>query len=150
MLQLKVKRSMITVFVVSWLSLFFYETTRVCTLNPLFRRELPKCKFLFPPAGWIMFYNVGEQEGHCEVYGAKGERYEFIDPHRIFNDRWLGYDNIHRNVLISVLNPAYVESFCRYLKRKFPEYDSFHVFYAITPSNIQYPGRRVLKAAFSC
>lgn len=140
----------ITFFVILWLLVFNYESLRANYLNPLFHRELPKLKFLFPPAGWIMFFRVDESESKVEVYGIKNERYEYINPHRIFENRWLGYDNIRRNVLISVLPDFYSESFCRYLKRKFPSYDHFAVALVGYPSGVRYPGERVMRFAYEC
>ena len=150
MLAIKIRSALITVFVVAWTLLFHYESLRTFYLNPAFGRELPKFKFLFPPAGWIMFYRVDETEGRAEVTGDKGERSELIDPHRIFANRWIGYDNIHRNVLISVLDRRQAASFCRYLKRKFPEYERFAVAYVIYPSNIRFPGKKEIRIAYGC
>ena len=150
MFSTKTRNTAITVFVILWLFLFNYESLRASYLNPFFGRELPKFKFLFPPAGWIMFYQVDEMEGRAEVYGVKGEQLEFIDPHRIFNIHWLGYDNIRRNVLITVLNPYYARSFCQYLKRKFPEYKNFVIARVIYPSIIKYPGKRVVRILYEC
>jgi hypothetical protein len=107
-------------------------------------------KLLYPPAGWIMFYRVDEIEGRAEVYGIRGGEPEYIDPHRIFDNRWIGYDNIRRNVLINVLHPREAGPFCAYLKRKFPEYDGFSVMQAVYPSNIRYPDRRILKVSYDC
>ena len=150
MISIKIRNVLITLFVICWTLLFHYESLRYNYLNPLFGRELPKFKFLFPPAGWIMFFNVDESEVHTEVYGQKGGRLEWIDPHRIFDNHWLGYDNIHRNVLITVLEPYYATPFCRFLKRKFPDYDSFMVAEAIYPSVTKYPRRRIVRAVYQC
>ncbi len=144
------RNKVITVFVVLWLALFHYESLRYHYLNPLLAVDLPKFKFLFPPAGWIMFYRVGETEVRAEVYGVNGSNLEPIDPHRIFDNHWLGYDNIRRNVLISILNPQDAPLFCKYLRRKFPQYDSFSVAQVIYPSNIKYPGQRIVKLAYRC
>ena len=48
----------ITWFVIIWTAVFLYETFRASYLSPLLHRQLPKLPLLFPPAGWIMFYNV--------------------------------------------------------------------------------------------
>lgn len=144
------RNKLITVFVILWLSLFHYESTRAAYLEPLLGTRLPKFKFLYPPAGWIMFYRVDETEGQAEVYGIRDGVPELIDPHRIFPNRWLGYDNIRRNVLITVLSPQYAEPFCRYLKRKFPEYAEFAVAQVVYPSNIRAPGRRLMQAVYRC
>ena len=124
----------ISIFVVLWTLVFHYESTRLFYLSPLAGRELPKLKFLFPPAGWIMFYNVDETFSHTEVYGLKGEGMTLIDPHDIFETRWVGYDNIRRNVLLSVLDRSSAPQFCTYLRRKFPQYENFAVAHAIWPS----------------
>ena len=149
-MQIKARNTLITIFVLLWSLLFHYESLRYHYLNPFLNRELPKFKFLFPPAGWIMFYEVNETEIQAEVYGQKGDALELIDPHRIFANRWIGYDNIRRNVLVSVLDPYGARSFCRYLRRKFPEYDYFAVAEVIYPSVIKYPGKRILKLAYKC
>ncbi len=146
----KIRNACITLFVIAWTLVFHYESTRVFYLNPLFKREFPKVKLLFPPAGWIMFYNVGESEVRAEVYGVKGEHWEFIDPHRIFQNRWIGYDNIRRNVLITVTDKRVSDEFCKYLKRKFPGYDRFEVMYLIYPSYGRYPAKKLLRPAYVC
>lgn len=97
-----------------------------------------------------MFFSVDEVEGRAEVYGIRNGKYELMDPHRIFENRWLGYDNIRRNVLVTVLNPYYAKSFCGYLTRKFPEYGKFAVAQAVYPSNIKYPGKKILEVAYTC
>ena len=145
-----IRNGCITIFVVAWLCLYSYETLRLNYLSPLVGHELPKTKFLFPPAGWIMFYEVGEQEGHVEVYGVRDRRPELIDPHRIFATRWVGYDNIHRNVMLTVLSRAYAEPFCRFLRRKFPDYDGLIVAYAETPSVVERPQRIFRQVIYQC
>ena|SRR3989344_2652469 len=149
-MQTKARNTLITIFVILWAFLFHYESLRYHYLNPFFDRPLPKLKFLFPPAGWIMFYRVGDMDVKAAVYGQKGEALEPIDPHRIFNNHWLGYDNIRRNVLISVLDPYSAERFCRYLKRKFPEYDHFAIAQDIYPSVTKYRDKSILKLAYRC
>lgn len=144
------RNKIITVFVIAWLALFHYESLRAGYLTSLVGRPLPKFKFLFPPAGWIMFYHVGETEVMAEVYGIKNLRPELIDPHRIFPNRWIGYDNIRRNVLSTVLDDFYADPFCRYLKRKFPGYEGFAVAAAIYPSNARYPGKKILRRVYGC
>lgn len=144
------RNRLITIFVIVWLLVFHYESLRAFYLNPLFGTALPKLKFLFPPAGWIMFYNVDENEVRAEVYGQKNGALEKINPHRIFNNRWLGYDNTRRNVLVSVLDPSNQKDFCPYLRRKFPEYERFAVVAAIYPSNLKYPGKKILRLTYEC
>ena len=150
MLPRKIRDKAITVFVIVWCLVFHYESLRAGALNPLFGRELPKIKFLFPPAGWIMFYQVGESEVRAEVYGLKNREHTLIDPHRIFDIHWLGYDNIRRNVLVTVLDPYYARTFCPYIHRKFPEYDGFAVAEVVYPSNIRYPGKKLMKVLYEC
>ena len=145
-----VRNTCITAFVIAWLLLFYYETLRLNYLSPLGHRELPKTPLLFPPAGWIMFYEVGEQEGHVEVYGLQQQHPVLIDPHAIFATRWIGYDNIRRNVLVSVLSPAYADPFCRFLRRKFSAYDGFVIVYAETPSVMETPQRTFRQVAYQC
>jgi hypothetical protein len=141
---------LITVFVIVWLALFHYESLRHQVLSPLAGRALPKLKFLFPPAGWIMFFNVGESEVRAEVYGKRGGSLELIDPHRIFDNRWLGYDNIHRNILVTVLDPRHADALGAYLRRKFPEYQAFYVMQVVYPSNIRFPGMKRSGVVYAC
>jgi hypothetical protein len=150
MLPVKVRNALITAFVVAWTLLFHYESLRLTYLTPLVGTELPKFKFLFPPAGWIMFYHVHEAESRAEVLGFRGGQPEAIDPHRIFENRWLGYDNIRRNVLVTVLGQAHAASFCRYLRRKFPEYERFAVAYVVTPSYRTSPEAKQVQIAYAC
>ena len=125
------RNTLISAFTLLWLLVFQYESIRYHYLDPLFGKRLPKIKFLYPPAGWIMFFRVDDVEVRAEVYGQTGDRIELIDPHRIFETRWLGYDNLRRNILISTLGGGPDEDFCRYLRRKFPSYDSFAVAQAV-------------------
>ncbi|MBZ0167596.1 MAG: hypothetical protein K8I00_12390, partial [Candidatus Omnitrophica bacterium] len=48
----KIRNTYISIFVVLWLGLFQYESLRGFLLNEYFKLNLPKTKFLFPPAGW--------------------------------------------------------------------------------------------------
>ena len=107
-------------------------------------------KFLFPPAGWIMFFNLDEAYGGAEVFGFKSGHPEAIDPHRIFETKAVLYDNIHRNVLSSVLSPYHKEDFCRFLKRKFPEYEGFVVMASYYPSVISKPLRKLYEPQYIC
>ena len=140
----------ISVFVILWLILFNYESLRLRYLCPALGCDLPKCHFLFPPAGWIMFFQVGPSEVRAEVYGKKGEKLEKIDPHRIFDNRWLGYDNIRRNVLVTVLDPNTAPNFCPYLERKFPEYESFYIMQAVFPSVLKEREKPELHTVYTC
>jgi len=144
------RKTWISIFVIVWIALFHYETLRLTYLSPLVGRELPKLKFLYPPAGWIMFFNVDRSYGFAEVYGLRREEPELIDPHRIFETRFVWYDNIHRNVLISVLSAPDAPRFCRYLDRKFPEYDGFAVVYRVYPDLVNRPDETLAQVAYRC
>ncbi len=143
------KRAM-SLFVIAWLLVFHYETVRYHYLSPLFHRELPKLPLLFPPAGWIMFFRVDETEGRAEVYGLQRGQPVLIDPHNIFTTRFVGYDNIRRNVLVSVLYREQARDFCRFLWRKFPEYEGFLVTYLEYPSVIEHPHQPRRALAYRC
>lgn len=144
------RKVVISIFVVLWLLVFYYESNRHFFLNPLFGRELPKIKFLFPPAGWIMFFNVDAGYGGAEVYGIKEGRRHFIDPHDILETKAVGYDNIHRNVLSEVLSYHRRGAFCRFLRRKFPEYDLFEVAAVYYPSVVENPKRKLYRRVYGC
>lgn len=144
------KKTLISLFVIGWICLFHYESLRHFYLEPLVGHTLPKTKFLFPPAGWIMFFNVDERYGGAQVYGIRSNQPEWIDPHRVFPIRWVGYDNIRRNVLVSVLDERRGRDFCRYLKRKFPEYDEFVVAATYYPSVTRDPATRYRQPVYRC
>jgi hypothetical protein len=113
-------------------------------------RDLPKLKFLFPPAGWIMFYNVNDNYGNVEVYGVKNGQTQLIDPHDILQTRSIGYDNIHRNALISVLDGQMQGPFCTFLKHKFSYFDSFMVTYSNYPSVTTKPLEKQQSVIYEC
>ena len=140
----------ITIFVILWTIIFHYESIRYFYLNPFLKRELPQMKFLFPPAGWIMFFNVDDQFSYAEVYGVKNHQPQLIDPHLIFRTRTIGFDNIHRNVLSEVCAPYQQQPFCRYLKMKFPGFDNFFVTVVIYPSVTKAPLRRIVQVVYEC
>ena len=140
----------ITWFVLCWTLLFQYESLRANYLSPFLKRPLPKLALLFPPAGWIMFYNVDARYGFAEVYGIRGNKAVLLDPHTIFSTKAVGYDNIHRNVLVGVLDEHRAPSFCRYLTRKFPSYDDFLVVYAEYPDVVETPDRIVRQPMYRC
>lgn len=138
-------------FVICWTLIFQYETLRANYLSPLVGRPLPKLALLFPPAGWIMFFNVDKSYGFAEVYGVlpNGQPVT-LDPHDMFRTRAIGYDNIHRNVLVGVLSPSGAPSFCRYLRWKFPAYRSFAVLYGQYPDLIDQPDHVEYRVAYRC
>jgi len=144
------RNTLITWFVICWTLVFQYETLRLNYLSPLFQRELPKLRLLFPPAGWIMFYQVDKSYGFAEVYGIAGGEPVKLDPHDIFETQAFGYDNIHRNVLVGVLYRDRTEEFCRFLDRKFPQYDSFAVLYGQYPNVVKTPDRVRYQVAYRC
>lgn len=117
----------ISLFVVMWAGVFHYESLRHFYLQPYFRRTLPKIKFLYPPAGWIMFYQVNDRAVYAKVYGVRNGIPELIDPHEIIRTRFIGFDMVHRNVVSTVLNPAVRQDFCRVLKDRFSEFEEFIV-----------------------
>ena len=133
-----------------WLLVFSYESLRLHYLSPLAGRELPKTKFLFPPAGWIMFYTVDASYGFAQVYAIKNRAPTQLDPHQIFRTKAVGYDNIRRNVLVSVLYPATAPGFCRYLRWKFPQYDDFAIVEAAYPDVVHAPTQILGRIAYHC
>lgn len=145
---------MISVFVVVWNLFFLYQTFRVKYLDPFCRATfgiaLPRVPLLFPPAGWIMFYHVDASYGFAEVYGLKEARPLLIDPHQVFATRAVGYDNIHRNVLVGVLSREDAPAFCRYLSRKFPEYEGFLVVYGQYEDVVMMPDQVRRQIAYRC
>ena len=149
---------LISLFVLAWIGVFHYETLRVNYLSPLVGRELPKLKFLYPPAGWIMFFDVDRSYGFAEVYGwplgqPKGQRQdraELLDPHDIFRTRFVWYDNIRRNVLVGVLSERQAMPFCAYLERKFPSYEQFAVVYAVYPDVVDRSEEVRRQVAYRC
>ncbi|MCA9406998.1 MAG: hypothetical protein KC684_10695, partial [Candidatus Omnitrophica bacterium] len=119
-------------------------------LQPLSQKPLPKVKFLFPPAGWIMFYHVGDTFGHREVYGIKNDVPQLLDPHDIFRTRTIGYDNIHRGILTSAADPANARQFCHYLQRRFPYFDTFVIKLTYYPEMTTEPYKQYEKIEYQC
>ena len=150
MTRLGTRNRWITLFVLAWIGLFHYETLRLNYLSPLAGHELPKTKLLYPPAGWIMFFNVDSSYGMADVYGIKNRQPSLIDPHEIFATKNILYDNIRRNVLVSVLFQAQAPAFCSYLRRKFPHYDEFAVVYAVYPDVITKPTESQRQLVYRC
>ncbi len=140
---------LISIFTAAFIFIFHYESLRAFYLNPFFHRELPKTKFLFPPAGWIMFFNVDASYGSVEVYGIKHGAQEQIDPHKILETKAVLYDNIHRNIMVTVesSNP---KNFCALLERKFPDYENFAVVATYYPSVIEKPSKKLYRLLYTC
>ena len=129
-----IRKIVISVFVIFWILLFHYESLRAFYLTPAMGQSLPKFPLLFPPAGWIMFYQVGNSWGTAEVYGwREGHPPEKIDPHRIFETRFVWFDNIHRNIMVHLLDRRKAYQVCMMLRRKMPEYSSFMVLHTGYP-----------------
>ncbi len=148
-----IRNTYISIFVVLWLLLFQYESLRGFFLNDYLHLDAPKTKFLFPPAGWIMFYTVEPEAGYYEVIGVKGADRQVIDPHHIFRVRTIGYDNIHRGILgmaYSPRNPHVAASFCRYLNSRFPEFDRFYFVGYFYPNIIEEPFTRRQRILYQC
>ena len=146
----RVRNAAISVFVVLWLGIFHYESTRHFYLNALAQTDLPKFRFLFPPTGWIMFFNVDETYSYVEVYGKMGESVHLIDPHNIFRTRTFGFDNIHRNILSNVGSGDHAAAFCRYLSWRLPSYENFVVMAVYYPSLVKEPYRRRQEVLYRC
>ena len=144
------KNILISAFTIIWILLFHYESVRYFYLNQFYGRNLPQMKFLFPPAGWIMFYSVGASSGHAEVYGVKDGQAQLIDPHEILRTRAIGYDNINRNVLSEVFSPPLQKPFCDFLKRRFPDFDNFLVTAVQYPSVTKTPHKRLQQVVYQC
>lgn len=124
--MIKVKKIAIVLFSILWILVFHYESLRAFYLSPLVGKQLPKIKFLFPPAGWVMFYEIQNYWSTAEVYGMIDEKTaKRIDPHKIFQTRFVGFDNIHRNIMVNVMDKRVAPQFCKFLNRKFPDYKGF-------------------------
>ena len=151
---MKWRNILISCFVVVWVLFFHYQTFRLSYLSPYMKQtfgiELPKVPLLFPPAGWIMFFNVDPAYGFAEVYGIAGGEPHLLDPHDILETRAVGYDNIHRNVLVGVLYSERAAPFCRFLDRKFPSYESFAVAYGQYTDLIGAPERISRRIMYRC
>ena len=149
-MNIQLRNKVISIFVIVWLAVFYYESTCYYYLQPLLKHKLPRMKFLFPPAGWIMFYNVGDNFGYTQVYGVKDGNPSAIDPHQILQTRAIGYDNINRNVLSVVLAPEESRAFCPFLERKFPYFDKFWVAYVEYPHLAEQPFEKNVTVAYEC
>ena len=150
MLSKNFRNIFISVLVVVWLGVFHYESVRHFYLQPFFHKSLPKLKFLFPPAGWIMFYNVDDRAGYAEVYGIRKGVGQLIDPHEIIRTRFIGFDMVHRNVLSTVLIPGVRKDFCTVLQKQFPEFENFVVTVVEYPSLTRSRFERYQTPVYQC
>jgi hypothetical protein len=146
----KIRNISVTVFIILWCLLFHYESTRHFFLNNITKKDFPKTKFLFPPAGWIMFYTVDDRFGFTEVYGVKEGKVRLIDPHEVFQVRTIMYDNIHRNILSSVSSKKMGPSFCGHLQKRFPQFESFSIAIVYYPSLINDPDEFHRQVQYQC
>ena len=153
----------ISCFVIAWSLIFHYESLRAHYLSPLllkprqhqaggrwYQPQLPKLPLLFQPAGWIMFFRIDSSYGFAEVWTQQDDQPIKLDPHDIFSTKAIGYDNIHRNMLIGVLDQHRASDFCAYLQRKFPQYERFAVLYGHYPDVVKEPKRIERQVAYRC
>ena len=140
----------IVVFIILWNGVFHYESLRQFFLSPLLKVSLSKTKFLFPPAGWIMFFTISDNFGYIQVYGVKDGRPQPLDPHDIIRTRTILFDNIHRNILSQVTNPSVRSSFCQYLRYRFPLFDDFLITSIYYSSITKRPYNRVEQLQYQC
>ncbi len=150
MLLKNYRNILISIFVVVWLCAFHYESLRYFYLQPFFSRPLPKIRFLFPPVGWVMFYNVEDKAGYVQVYGVRNGVPQLIDPHEIIRTRFIGFDMVHRNVLSLVLMPQARKGFCAVLQRQFPEFEKFIIMDVEYPSLTRSRFEQVQVPAYQC
>jgi len=146
----KWRNRFITLFVILWCLAFHYESVRHFYLQPLIGWSLPKIKFLFPPAGWIMFYRVDNSYGNIRIFGVKNDRPYEVDPHEVFRVRTIGYDNIHRGVIGSAASQRNKRKFCRHLTKRFDYYEDFIIAYELYPDFIAEPHERIQQILYSC
>lgn len=142
--------TIISIFVVLWLLVFNYESIHRYYLEPWLKRPLPKLKLLFPPVGWIMFYDVGDEYSCAEIYGVNADGIQQIDPHEILATMTFGFDNIHRNVLSIVFADSMQSPVCRFLEHKFPEFENFLITAVHYPSVTQTPHKRLQRVMYQC
>jgi len=146
----RIRNIFISIFVVVWLCAFHYESIRYFYLEPVLGQRLPKIKFLFPPAGWIMFYRVDDQFAYPEIYGVIKGAPQVIDPHDIIRTRFIGFDNIRRGILGAALSGYRRQDFCRYMHRNFPVFDDFYVTAVNIPSVTKAPYDRQQIPVYQC
>jgi hypothetical protein len=150
MTKTRLRNAVITLFVIVWTAVFHYESLRYFYLNSLFKRDLPKLKLLFPPAGWIMFFDVDDAYATVDVYGIKGNSTQLIDPHDIFRTRTFGFDNIHRGIMGIAANREKAPMFCQFLRRRFPYFEKFAIVQDYYPSITKEPYHRMEQVLYQC
>ena len=146
----KWRNKFITLFVILWCLAFHYESVRAFYLEPLLHRSLPKIKFLFPPAGWIMFYNVDNSYAYVRIVGVKDNHTISIDPHEIFRVRTIGFDNIHRGIMGIAAEHRHVPAFCHQLYKRFGNIDYFNVYYIYYPNFADHPYEQYEQLLYTC
>lgn len=97
-----------------------------------------------------MFYHIGTSAGFAEIHARDEHQTTVLDPHDILETKAIGYDNIHRNVLVGVLYKERASAFCRFLTYKFPQYQAFAVVYASYPNIITQPDRLERSLVYKC
>ena len=156
------RQTVISLFVILWCGVYHYMSVKAFYLEPLLKRPLPRVPMLFPPAGWIMFYNVGNQFGEVQVYGLEGVRLQgqgnnmsidaqskyLLDPHEIFRTRTIFFDNIKRGLMHGAV--AHQRQFCDFLEYRFPYYDGFEVRYISYPDMTKEPQKRIEQVPYQC
>ena len=140
----------ITFFVILWCLAFHYESVRYFYLQPLLKRPLPKIKFLFPPAGWIMFYHVDSGYAHNRIFGVKNSQSYEIDPHEVFRVRTIGFDNVHRGVVSGAASQRYRYAFCKQLYTRFKGNDNFIIVQDYYPDFVNEPYKRYQQVLYDC
>ena len=157
-----IRHALISLFVIFWLGVYHYMSLKHFYLEPWLKRPLPRVKMLFPPAGWIMFYQVDDQSAEVQVWGLQKVKltgsgsnislsYDakfLIDPHDIFRTRTIFFDNIKRGLMFGAV--ARQKPFCDYLEKRFPEYDGYEVKYIIHPAMTEKPESKFERIAYQC
>ena len=140
----------ISLFVIAYTLVFHYESLRSFYLEKWFQKDLPKVKLLFPPAGWIMFYQVGQRFGHTDIYGVKGKQKQHIDSHEIFRVRTIGYDNIHRGIMGTLTYKRNAKTFCNHMFKNFDYFDEFYVVTTFYPNFVEEPYKQEQYLQYRC
>ena len=97
-----------------------------------------------------MFYNVDERFSRVDVYGVKKQQLYLIDPHDIFRTRTIGFDNIHRGILGSVVGQGQANQFCPFLEYRFPYFDRFIITLNYYPDFLKEPYKQFQEVRYQC